>query len=56
MKRSLIASFAALGIIAAPAVAATPAKAPAKLSKQDQNAKLAGAKITKASAAKKKTR
>jgi hypothetical protein len=53
MKRSLIASFAALSLVAAPAVAATVAKGPAtnaQVKKSAKHAKVAGAKVTKAAA------
>lgn len=53
MKRSLIASFAALGIVATPALAATPAATPAakttKAKVAQQHAKVNGAMMTKAS-------
>jgi hypothetical protein len=55
MKRTLIASLAALGVLAAPAVAATTTKAPvkaAKLVKSQKTSKIAGAKVTKAAAKK----
>lgn len=56
MKRSLIASVAALGIIATPALATTPAKAPTQNAKlvKAKASKVASARVTKA-AAKKKT-
>lgn len=47
MKR-LIASLVALSVIAAPAVAATTAAAPAKVTKQVKKTKIASAKDTKA--------
>ena len=51
MKRSLIASFAALSMVAAPALAATTTTpAPAKVAKYQKPSKLAGAKVTKAAA------
>jgi len=51
MNRTLIASFAMLSMVAAPALAATtPAPAPAKVAKHQKSAKLAGAKVTKAAA------
>ncbi len=49
MKRSLIASFAALGIVATPALAATPAAKPTKAKVAQQHAKVSGATMTKAS-------
>jgi hypothetical protein len=50
MNRSLIASFAALSMVAAPALAATTTTAPAKVAKHQKPSKLAGAKVTKAAA------
>jgi hypothetical protein len=52
MKRSIIASFAALSMLATPALAATaPAAKPTKASlMQKKKAKVAGAKLTKAAA------
>jgi hypothetical protein len=53
MNRTLIASFAALSMLAAPAIAATTAKAPAanaQVKKSAKHSKVAGAKVTKASA------
>jgi hypothetical protein len=53
MKRSLITSFVALSVIAAPAIAATQTAAPAaKVQKQNKKAQLAAAKVSKKSAAK----
>jgi hypothetical protein len=46
MNRTLIASFAMLSMVAAPALAT----APAKVAKHEKSAKLAGAKVTKAAA------
>lgn len=53
MKRILIASLAGLSMVAVPAVAATTAKAPAtnaQVKKSTKHSKVAGAKVTKASA------
>jgi len=51
MNRNLIASFAVLSMVAAPALAATTATpAPAKVAKHHKAANLAGAKVTKAAA------
>jgi hypothetical protein len=51
MKRSLIASFAVLSMVAAPALAATTTTAaPAKVAKHQKSSKLANAKVTKAAA------
>jgi hypothetical protein len=53
MKRLLIASAAALGLIAAPTVATAHARPhAAKVTKTSKTTKVAGAKVTKASAAK----
>jgi hypothetical protein len=52
MKHCLIASFAALGLVATPALAATaPAAKPtnASLAQHKKGDKIAGAKVTKAS-------
>jgi hypothetical protein len=51
MKRSIIASFAALSMLATPALAATaPAAKPTKASLMKKKGKVAGAKLTKAAA------
>jgi hypothetical protein len=50
MNRSLIASFAALGIVATPALAATPAAKTTKAKAVQQHTKVSGAMMTKASA------
>ena len=51
MKRRLIASFAVLGMVAVPALAATTqSPAPAKVAKHQKSSKLAGAKVTKTAA------
>lgn len=54
MKHALIASFVALGLVGAPAVAATSAKAPpattAQAKKLGKHSNVAGARVTKASA------
>ncbi len=50
MKRSLIASFAVLSLVAAPTLAATTTAQPAKAAKHQKSSKVAGAKITKAAA------
>ena len=51
MKRMMIASFAALSMIAAPALATTTAPA-AKVAKQDQKAQVKSAKASQKAAAK----
>jgi hypothetical protein len=52
MKRTIIASFVALSVIAGPAVAATTQAAPAaKIVKQNKKAQLANAKVSKKAAA-----
>ncbi len=51
MKRNLIASFAALSMVAAQALAATATTAaPVKVAKHQKSSKIAGAKVTKAAA------
>jgi hypothetical protein len=54
MKHALIASFVALGLVGAPAIAATSAKAPpattAQAKKLGKHSNVAGARVTKASA------
>jgi hypothetical protein len=50
MKRSLIASFAVLSMVAAPALAATTTAQPAKVVKHQKSSKITGAKVTKAAA------
>lgn len=53
MKRTIIASFVALGLVGAPALAATTAKAPpatsAQAKKLGKHSNVAGAKVAKAS-------
>lgn len=49
MKRSLIASFAALGIVATPALASTPAAKATKAKAAQQHDKDSNAMMTKAS-------
>jgi hypothetical protein len=54
MKRSLIASFVALSLVAGPAIAATTAKVPAtnaaQVKKSARHSRVSGAKMTKAAA------
>lgn len=53
MKRTLITSFVALSVVAAPAIAATQTTAPAaKVQKQNKKAQLTSAKVSKKAAAK----
>lgn len=52
MKRILIASLAALGVMAAPALAVTTANPPAKVTKQNKKAQLHAAKMAPKPAAK----